>query len=279
MEMTTRKYSSNDVCAVIVSYNPSAIMLENLTALIPQTGKCLIVDNGSQERDVLDSALDRLPAEAVFLGDNKGIGTALNKGLEYCRNHGYTLILTMDQDTVLKDGAVEALLKTMNESGAVSVGINWDDGIRTDTPVDYLITSGNLLQVEPVMALGGYDEELFIDSVDFDISLRLKDAGYTLLKVAAAGARHNLGETEGRKILGLIPCQYNTHSAARYFYISRNHYYLIDKYREKHRNFCRKKSIVFFVDRMKILLFDKERKEKIKAIRKGKKAYLNGKKK
>lgn len=259
--INNKKFTSKDICAVIVSYNPELLLIENLKSLLPQIDSCVVVDNGSTKTDVVKKVKEQFKIRVVELSVNKGIAYALNRGVEYCKAKGYALVLTMDQDTILDQNAVDEMLKIINKSKASSVGINWDGKAGKDKYVDYLITSGNLVYLDAVLAVGGYDEKLFIDSVDFDISLRWRNCGYILIKAAKATAVHNLGERQGST-------DYITHSKERYYYIYRNHFYLIRKHWHHHKLFCLKKHIVLIIDIFRILFFDKE-KAKLKMLHKG----------
>ena len=114
--------------------------------------------------------------------------------------------------------------------------------------------------MECISAIGGYDEKLFIDSVDFDFSLRLLDRGYKLVKVANATANHVIGEGEEKRFL-FFKVKYYTHSKERYYYISRNHFYILNKYK-RHVMFCIKKRISFAIDMLRIIVVDDKRMEK-----------------
>jgi GT2 family glycosyltransferase len=57
-----------------------------------------------------------------------------------------------------------------------------------------VITSGNLLKVSAFERIGGFREDLFIDSVDFDFCLRLKKSGYRIMRCNQAILYHSLGE-------------------------------------------------------------------------------------
>ena len=265
-----REWTKDDICAVVVSFQPDARLIDDLSSLLPQVAACVVVDNGSSGSDVMDrvkalvdeGSKERASLDVIELGENRGIGAALNVGLSFCLDHGYGLLLTMDQDTVLAPDAVQALLETMYRHDSPSVGMNWDRQITADSEVRYLITSGNLVAADVAAAIGGYDEQLFIDSVDFDFSLRLSDHGYRMFKSAGALAEHRLGEKQGDS-------SYVTHSVDRYYYIYRNHFYLIRKHRKNHRVFCAKKQCALLLDMGKILCFDKDRKQKLQMLKKG----------
>ncbi len=257
-----KNYSPEDICAVIVSYNPDQILENNIKTILQQGVKCVIVDNGSTQTELQEKVSEAPDVTLIRFEENRGIAAALNKGLQFCIENSFLLMLTMDQDTVLSPGTIQALLDCMNRTEAESVGINWDGKAEKDESVSFLITSGNLVSVEAAKSIDGYDEKLFIDSVDFDFSLRLTEQGYKQIKVAAAGAEHHLGEA--RQGSGYI-----THSTQRYYYIYRNHFYLIRKYRRRHRAFCFKKQLALVYDLFRIILFDRERREKLAMLRKG----------
>ena len=255
-----------DICAVIVSYDPGSILLDNIEALLPQVHRCILVDNGSHNDEIVKEAEERYGVEVIELGENKGIAFALNVGLEYCVKNEFPMFLSMDQDTVLEPDAVDHLAKALIEEGAVSAGINWDRSISKDKSVEYLITSGNLVLVEAAKSIDGFDASLFIDSVDFDFCLRLRDKGYKIVKVADAGARHNLGDETGSG-------RFRTHSAFRWYYISRNHFYIIKKHGSRHRLFCLKKRAAFLKEMIMLAMWDKERGAKFKALLQGYRDY------
>lgn len=266
-------YLSKDVCAIVVTYNPDDRLLDNIRALCAQDVHVLIVDNYSRDRKALADVISILGANNLIqLPENKGIAYALNKGVEFCFRNGYDVVLTMDQDTILDGSCVKELLKVIN-SGAHSAGINWDNKSLKDERVDFLITSGNMVLLDCLNIVGGFDEKLFIDCVDFDLSLRLKEKGFKLVKVALARADHRIGQPKIVKKFG-ITFTYSEHSEERHYYIARNHYYILKKYR-KHVLFCMKKRLNFFLDIWKVLLFDRNWRPKILAAKRGKDDWLN----
>jgi rhamnosyltransferase len=82
--------------------------------------------------------------------------------------------------------------------------------------------------MEIYTAIGGYNEEYFIDCVDFDFSLRVRRAGYKILKDPAALLFHELGEKNN--LPKLYKRYYALHSPLRRYYMSRNFLYLAQKY-------------------------------------------------
>ena len=116
-------YFLDDICAVIVTYNPDVSVLQkNINSILKQISHCLIVDNGSKEYKLEN--IDESSVKIISLKDNKGIAYALNVGLKYCSDNKYKLLLSMDQDTILCENSIVQLLNAVNK-GADSVGINW----------------------------------------------------------------------------------------------------------------------------------------------------------
>ena len=261
------EYTKKDICAVVVTYNPDTVFESNIKSLSEQVDRCLVVDNGSTT-PIIGQAKREFGFELLELKANRGVAYALNIGLRYCKENNYRLMLSMDQDTILDQKAVDYLLKAINNYNCVSVGINWDNKEKKDKKKKYLITSGNLFVVDTALEVGGYDEILFIDSVDFDFSLKLVDNGYQLMKIAEATAQHNIGErTEDST--------YTTHSVERYYYIFRNHFYFCHKYFFSHPVFVLKRKVLFCFDVIRICIHDKAKKEKLSQM---KKAYSDSRK-
>ena len=98
-----------------------------------------------------------------------------------------------------------------------------------DNEVPYAITSGNLVHVALYTEIGTYDEGLFVDCVDFDFSLRVRRAGYRVIRVSSAVMRHQLGETAS-DLPPFVRRIYARHSPARRYYMARNYLYLAERY-------------------------------------------------
>jgi rhamnosyltransferase len=235
------------VVAVAVSYNPMAGEIERLlNSVLPQVDLAVVVDNGS-----LENMRERLPPlpgklEILSLDENYGIATALNRGIAWARAQNATHVLLLDQDSELAPDAVSRLLdvSVRLESNGVkvgAVGARYYDprqdnptpfirvrGLRLERfhsdspdaifPVDYLITSGSLIPLASLDAVGGMDESLFIDYVDIEWGIRANARGYQSYGVCGAMMHHNLGEAPIRFWGRNLPL----HSALRHYYHFRN---------------------------------------------------------
>ena len=262
------KYCVEDIAAIVISFNGDNIS-NVIKSLLKQIGHIIVVDNASDSKYLkeLGKYKGHKDITIIYNSDNKGQAQALNQGWHKAEELGYPLVLTMDQDSVIGERCVSELLKWIN-SGFDSVGPNYINKYfrHQYKNVRYLITSGNLLKVESLKKINGYNRDLFIDSVDFDLCLRLRQAGYRLALIRDAKMQHFIGDAiqneNGEKIF--------EHSVKRHYYIARNHYYIIKKYFSFDPVFCIKKQISYCLSLFQVRKESKA-KEKFRARKLGKK--------
>jgi len=84
--------------------------------------------------------------------------------------------------------------------------------------VDYLISSGCLISLPALAAIGGMQEALFIDYVDIEWGLRARRLGWTLHGVFPARMSHSLGPRIVRFLWRRLPL----HSPQRHYFVVRN---------------------------------------------------------
>jgi rhamnosyltransferase len=239
-----------DVCAVIVTYNPDTDRLgKTLQALAHTVARIVIVDNASA--GLQEEALRQRVSNLVVtrLTENMGVAAAHNAGFALARALGYPYVLLLDQDSRPGEGMVTALLAALTalraegvavgcvgarlanrENGTVSqfTRIGWLGARRlpcTDTaPVvecDVVFSSGSLVPMTAFDEVGGLEDGLFIDHVDNEWCLRGRAKGYRIFGACNAILEHRLGEGEGRIWLGRwrrLP----RHKPFRYYYMFRN---------------------------------------------------------
>jgi rhamnosyltransferase len=237
------------VCAVVVTHRPDlALLAALLDALAAQVGRIVVVDNASPGPAVADACAARPEVELLPLRENRGLATALNEGIAHARSlPRISHVLLMDQDSVPGAGMVAALkaaLERVSDSARVAaVGPRYRDpredadasfvsvrfpfnrkvacvGDCDEVACDFLITSGSLIPLAVLDAIGGMDDGLFIDNVDLEWCFRAAGRGYALFGVCAARMLHHHG-AERRRVPGL-PRGIVVHPPARLFYMMRN---------------------------------------------------------
>lgn len=265
--------ANNGVFAIIVTYNADDGVIDNIKALAPQVQEMVVVDNGAAQdcRSWMKFCSEN-GINVILNEKNLGIAKALNIGAEYGCKKGYDYILTMDQDSKMEEGSVDKLLSALkSDVKLASVGVNYEN--RQSKELIYkqlLITSGNLTKTEVYKQVKGFNDDLFIDCVDFDFSLKIVKAGYKLAIVPDAKMNHRLGEKKTVRCL-FFRKEISEHSPTRYYYMYRNHKYIVAKYRKDFPLLCMKKSVMQTLHTIEVILFHSMKKEKLRAIKKGKK--------
>lgn len=220
--------------AGIVTFNPELPRLkENIDAVVSQVSDLVVVDNGSTSniRDNLESTVSVLENES-----NRGIAAALNQIVEWASDRGADAVILLDQDSVIEPGTVLNLTSALTEGVAIASPQIVDrnlgsDGPRPNRDVNYSITSGSLLRVQDWRDVGGYDDRMFIDFVDFDFCLRVREAGLRIVQVGDARLLHEIGHAQraGKRIA------YN-HSSFRLRHMAQDMVYYARKHRRAPRD-------------------------------------------
>ena len=280
------------VAAIIVSYNPDSNLFDSINLLLNQVEKVIIVDNGSKEKYVkYIKSINEDKIEIILNKENLGIATALNIGVRKALENGYEWILTMDQDSKASPDMVKKMFNVYNSinreerKDLLSIFPNFVDeriqsieensNMNSYEYVDADITSGNLLRKEVFEKVGFFDDSLFIDLVDTDFCMRLNEKGIKMIKIRDAVLYHSLGESKTIKgILG----SFNTsnHSALRRYYMTRNRFYIWEKYKGLNSFTLNRDKKLFKKEFVKIILGEKDKVNKIKMVLRGYKDYKKG---
>lgn len=238
--MRRSKLVRSDVCAVVVTFFPPAEFEENLQAVAAQVAEILVVDNASPASAVrsIHAIGAEIGATIVCNPENTGLAAALNAGLRFARERGYTWLATFDQDSLATPDMVSKMLALATnhaESERVALispvhvdrrlGLSYTNGAGLRGAnwrlLTTAMTSGNLVNVAAADAIGGFDSTLFIDYIDNDFCLRLRRKGYHVVEASDALLWHSLGATEIHRFLWKNVRTTN-HSALRRYYSTRN---------------------------------------------------------
>ncbi|UVJ38307.1 glycosyltransferase [Arthrobacter sp. CJ23] len=231
------------VTAIVAAYNPPESLVETVALLRQQVQQVVVVDDGSRP-DAM-SVLDRLSAEGATIvrqGSNSGIAAALNAGLRAANDLGAPgFYLTLDQDSRIGNHYVDRALATLDaatRSGFDTGFICAASYSGHPVPVlavkgDYIeafdpMQSGFLIPRSTIERVGPFDENLFIDGVDSEFTMRIRAAGMSVLVGQDCDIEHDLGQRRPGTLFG-IPVKalgreisYNYHSPSRVYYICRN---------------------------------------------------------
>lgn len=275
------------ICSVVVSYNPSHTILENVSALAEQVDQVIVVDNGSsQASKAYLKLLEKLTnVRIIYNPDNLGIAAALNIGVTYCIDLGCFWIATFDQDSLVTPGFFDNLL-------AAYSSCNYKDIVAIISPmyrdqktnviscfgkpkdidaafvdIKSTMTSGSMVKAQVFQKVGFFDESLFIDYVDHEFCLRCLKNGYKIIESHKCVLNHSLGDQQIRNFLG-IEVSITNHSYLRRYYNARNRIFVYSKY-FFFSKWVVKDVISFFKEIIKILFLEDLSLLKSKYIIKG----------
>lgn len=269
-----RAILKNGSVAGIVVFNPDIERLnQNIAAIKPQVKKVIIIENGSKDLSYKDS-IQEPDVEYINNGASLGIAHALNQILEFAESEQCQWALTLDQDSVAADNLIETLGQyASDEIGIVCPKIKdrqfssiWDDDERPFVEINACITSGSLTSVKAWRKCGGFDEQMFIDWVDFDFCYSIQSVGYKIVRVNGTHILHELGA--GTKAFHIGKHQYimSHRSSMRIYYIFRNYVYL---YRKFHKISFIRLCLILLRWTVFTLYYDKPRVKNMITILKG----------
>lgn len=275
-------------CAIIVTYNPDNHLERNLLALLPQFEEIIIVDNGSdpESRKYLDILSETYDINLIKNEENLGIATALNIGAKYGISKGYYWIATFDQDSLVPEGYLDAILNAyesfeykdkiaivaptyLNEAtGKVFAYSKTRIDRKLFSEVKTTITSGNLVKLSIFSDIGFFEQGFFIDYVDHEFCLRCRKNNFKIIELYDLIIIHNLGRSSIHNLFG-IKITTTNHSAIRRYYKYRNRIRVYQRYCLFDFSWFLSDIKSFIAEPIKITLFEEEKMNKIYYIFKG----------
>ncbi|GGN35539.1 glycosyltransferase family 2 protein [Deinococcus daejeonensis] len=262
----------SDIGCVVVTYNPDIGQLtKNLAQMVKNFNVIVIVDNGSVDIANIRATSTNMGVEIVELNQNYGIAHAINIGIcHLASGSSKSWVGVFDQDTLIDDNYVSEMMNfsyaEFQNIAAIGPNFDYKNNVTKEQAVkevDFIISSGSILNLNALKDFGAMDDKLFIDYVDVEFSLRAKRSGYITLLNPAVSIKHSLGDMRSKKIFGK-EIYYSNHAAVRRYYIFRNRLVLYKEYWPDNRSFIFRDMIRCVSEMLKILLFEKSKAEKLK---------------
>jgi rhamnosyltransferase len=276
--------TSPRVAAVVVAYHPDATAEALVAALRLQVARVIVVDNASTPASRARFA--RWTGDAAFElianVENLGIAAALNQAAERARAAGAGWLATFDQDSAVPDGLVAGLLGGLARCAEpervavlaplyrdLNLGFTYSAagplGREADADVSVAATSGNLVSLRAWAEVGGFDEGLFIDLVDFDFCLRCRRRGWRVREVRSVVLGHRQGRWEPRPWRGRT-ARFNDYGAVRRYYQVRNRLVLAGRHAAFDPRWVARDVWGHGCDLVKLALFGADRRRKFAAV-------------
>lgn len=207
-------------------------------------------------------------------GKNEGIGYALNQAIECALKDDCSHLLMMDQDSIWRnfkdyrnaieeDKDVRIALYAPTIADAESDFVFW-----CNKPDLYVITSGSVLNLKYVQEIGLFNEKFFIDEVDNEYCVRIVLKGYHIKVYKNHFLYQHFGYKDGESFLARQTANY---SAFRTYHQVRNRLWMWRMYpkRLSWRYHVRTILTTILKRITIIILYEKDKKSKLKAIYNG----------
>lgn len=284
--------NKNNLAGVVTLYYPDVSTVENIGSYVHYLD-CLYVINNEGADDIINELKKHYKnIEVIHESENMGIAFPLNQVLNKVKDK-YEFLLTMDQDSRFFNGCIERYIAEIeNFDWHSTLGIApvlVDDTFNTHSlctvahRTDWIkkfrvITSGNIISVKNAIAIGGFDEKLFIDEVDHEFCYNGNSKGFFSYQCTNnIFLKHKIGNMVEVKLLGMIfyPPRYNY---IRTYYNTRNRLYVYKKYHSL-QEWWFLKYYLFSIIKLFVckLFYEEDKKRRIKAIFIGIKDFINGK--
>jgi len=236
-----------DICAIVTTYNPDEEFPVRIARTQSQVQHIVIVDDGATTINIsrLVGWFSNCPDIHLIHHElNKGVAAALNTGMNWAIENGFTHALLLDDDSLICLETVNVMLasyKYIHGSPLTILGTNY--GIskifsREDNPgrsvgVSSVITAGTLIPLQVFDLVGPFREDFFIDYVDHEYCLRARAHGVTIHKCLDANMDQPIGQTL-KVAYGELS---SIHSPIRTYYFFRNSFAVIQEYIWKYPRF------------------------------------------
>ena len=255
--MTSAAQIQAKIAAIVILYVPSEDTLARLLQSLQGTlNQIYVIDNtpSPQISWVSQTWFSEHGFEVQYrtLGDNMGIAKAQNVGIEMAIECGCDHVILFDQDSEATSGMLNALMaeeclllnqgikvgsvgpsfideKTGDYAAAIKQGwffvkrIPIHKGDTKPIAVDFLIASGTLIRTQVLQDVGVMMDELFIDWVDIEWSLRAGKSHYAHFMSSKTVMYHRIGDD----FIDIGVKKVNIHSDIRKYYIIRNACFLL----------------------------------------------------
>ncbi len=261
------------VAGIVVLYNPDLSVKSNINSYLNYFDQLLLVDNSSDDNEFLFEDMLSNNVFYIALMENKGISYAINWGFTYFKGKDINYIITMDQDSYFETniiGQYKDYIQRQEMGNVLALTPQYKTD-RTNLSestgykeVKLTMQSGSLFSIDILDKIGPFNDELFLDVVDWEFFVRGWRRGMKIIRCNDAIIIHQPAITKEIR-LGNKTIRYGTAAPVRYYYQIRNLLWGAIKYKYPYFLF------MFIAKWVKIIfLFDNKReyiKYGIKAVK------------
>ena len=229
------------VVAVVVLYQPPAEVTQRLARMV-RTGLPVVAVYNQSPGGAAQALHEATGAHVVPFARNIGLASAINAGIAEARRLGASSVFLLDQDSDPAPDLHAALLAVLHEAQRSGLkvaaigprlldvksshrardtgGLGVQDGLEKRWEQrSSIITSGSIVPLAALDAIGPMWDELFIDDIDHEWCLRARHLEWAVLEATSLRILHNLGD-RGINLFGYFKAVHR--APVRHYYILRN---------------------------------------------------------
>ena len=257
----------------IVLYNPKDESLTNMLDYFSCFDFVYIYDNSDE--NISSSLLSTVKTKSnVYFTEhvNNGLAVAYNFFLQQSKKDKVDYLCTMDQDSLFKEKDILSVKEFINSENLCSVGIVapfaiYQTNQNIKLPSNYIerekvISSGSFINIGVIGDIV-FDENYFIDRLDYDFCKQIRNTGLKIYKLGFAKLYQKIGE--GKRC---------SHSLIRHYYNYRNMFYFHSKFYGRVKSFFLSLRLTL-LHMWKIILNEPQKSKKIMIVFKAYKDYKN----
>ncbi|MFA9238576.1 MAG: hypothetical protein ACEQSQ_01650 [Candidatus Paceibacteria bacterium] len=222
------------VCAIVVTYNPNINEFNKFFKTNKlEVDYSIIVDNSDDKKkqNQILGFKNESDTEVIQLLTNKGIAYAQNIGIDRVKElENFDFVLFLDQDSMLNIGTVNTYKVFYNELSLkyniAALGIGTTDSDMNSElymEVNQIISSGTFSPISCFQEIGVFDEDLFIDFVEYDWCWRAKKNKYKIFSINSIKLIHKHGDGK----INILGFKMVNPTPIRHYYQYRNLLYML----------------------------------------------------
>jgi rhamnosyltransferase len=233
------------ISACVILYNPKEEDLKNINTYINKIEKVYVYDNTESKSN--ESFFNEYKnVDYYWDGENKGLSIRLNQACLKAIEEKFEYLLTMDQDSSFLEKNIDKYFNDIfnhkYKQITANFGLKYDQEFLEFTSEeieilhkDHIITSGSVMNLSLYSKIGGFDENFFIDLVDFDYCFASVKNGFFNVEFQNNFFKHSLGEVVLRPPalfpFKLLKKEVTIHQSIRIYYMYRNLLFFEKKYK------------------------------------------------
>jgi rhamnosyltransferase len=211
---------SHRIAAAIAMYGPERDLLLRLVgAIAADVERIFLFLNSAPPAGLVEecaAAAGSTPVETLGTGINVGLGRLYNETAAAAGERGCDLVLQFDQDSNPVPGMPRRLMEAFDRAGGYAgrvalIGprpVPLDTGAADEVPaagtgtegrgpslseVHFLISSGSLMDLQALAAIGPFRDDFFTDGIDIEWCFRARARGFRCIMALSEPMPHRLG--------------------------------------------------------------------------------------